>query len=134
MSSITLPFLKVKQNLENPCGVVYSFLCPCQSTYIGQTSRRCLTRFKEHNTPSRESHIRTHIEKCKTFQTSLKKESKKRFPSLADRRKFIIPKFSILHKNINQYSQRIMFENIEIQLRKPTINKQNESTKIRFLS
>jgi hypothetical protein len=98
------------------------------------TSRRCFTRFKEHNRPSLDSHVRTHIEKCQTFQKLLKKETKKRYPSLCDRRKFLLPKFSILHKNINKYSQRIMFENIEIQLRKPSINKQNESTKIRFLS
>ena len=134
MSSITLPYLKAKQDLENPCGVVYSFLCPCESSYIGQTSRRCFTRFKEHNRTSLDSHVRTNIEKCQTFQKLLKKETKKRYPSLCDRRKFLLPKFSILHKNINKYSQRIMFENIEIQLRKPSINKQNESTKIRFLS
>jgi hypothetical protein len=133
LSSVTLPFLKAKKNSSDPCGVVYLMKCPCGSEYVGETARVFSVRVLEHGRPSVKTAVFNHHQNCTTFQDELKKFAGVRLPKPPDRREYLKTLFSILHKNLFNYWDRILFEGIEIALRKPHLNEQILSKKISFI-
>ena len=58
-----LPSLKPKVETLLKSSVVYHITCPgCQASYVGQTDRHLITRFKEH---SQRHPFKTHLDECK---------------------------------------------------------------------
>jgi hypothetical protein len=133
LSSVTLPFLKAKTNSSDPCGLVYLMKCPCGSEYVGETSRLFSVRLLEHGRPSVQTAVYNHHQKCEKFQLELKKFAGVRFPKPSHRRDYMKTLFSILHRKLFNYWDRILFEGIEIALRKPNLNEQILSKKISFI-
>jgi hypothetical protein len=133
LSSVTLPFLKAQNNSSDPCGVVYLMKCPCGSEYVGETARVFSVRLLEHGRQSVQTAVFSHHQKCENFILELKKFSGVRFPKPSHRREYLKTLFSILHKNLFNYWDRILFEGIEISLRKPDLNEQILSKKISFI-
>jgi hypothetical protein len=133
LSSVTLPFLKAKKNSSDPCGVVYLMKCPCGSEYVGETARVFSVRLLEHGRRSVQSAVFIHHQQCKIFQQELKKFACVTLPKPSHRRDYLKTLFSILHKNLFNYWDRILFEGIEIALRKPILNEQILSKKISFI-
>ena len=87
--------------------VVYYYKCTsCGANYVGQTTRHCFERIKEHLTSDKKSHIYKHLndnDNCK--QTSNEKS------------------FKIIDKANSEYVLKIK-EAIHINWLKPTLNKQ----------
>ena len=134
LSSAVLPFLKAKQDLENPCGVVYSWQCVCSSEYIRETPRNCRARLREHNRPSMRSNIHSHTQICNKFIAAVKNHSQKTVPNQSDKRKFSLTLYKILNKTKYDYFDRTLCEGIEISLRLPCLNDQVKHQYMKFLS
>ena len=86
--------------------LVYKFTCNgCNATYIGETSRHLCTRVQEHSRNKGLSNIIEHRKICKGL-TNLKD-------------------FKILHKNFNNYWERVLCEALVIRSQSPSINIQS---------
>lgn len=107
--------------------------CPCGSEYVGETSRQFSVRRLEHGRKSIKTAVYNHHEVCDSFKSELKKFAGVCAPTLSHRRDYLKTLFSILHTNLYKYWDRILFEGIEITLRKPKLNEQILSKRIKFL-
>ena len=122
------PRLKARIEPLDRSGLVYKFECPCSESYVGETYRTLSTRIKEHNAPSRNSEIVSHISQCTKFID----EVKVLCPDLKRTTKLfhLKSKFRILEPNLTDYRNRILAESMHIILEKPTLNKQDSFLKL----
>ncbi|XP_046576119.1 uncharacterized protein LOC124284105 [Haliotis rubra] len=96
------------QSTPNLRGCVYETACNCGDKYIGETSRPIATRIKEHKTSVEKSDMKSalseHLIKNPDHHISWQQTK-------------------ILHTNINHWKKRKLQESIEIQRKKPVINR-----------
>ena len=87
--------------------VVYSYKCTsCGASYVGQTTRHCAERIKEHLTKDKNSHIYKHINTNDNCKQASNETS-----------------FKIIDRASTEYTLKIK-EAIHIKWLKPTLNKQ----------
>ena len=68
-----LPTIKPTKPTLETTNSIYSFLCPCDSEYIGESNKSLKSRISEHKTPSRKSSAQDHISICQEYKSSLRK-------------------------------------------------------------
>ena len=124
--SLILPRLKRKIDDFQLTNTVYEFSCvsPCQSRYIGETSRRIFHRIYEHNRLS-SSNVFSHINSCEHYQREL--FEKHPCPTFSDRRNFIKERFKVKCVNLSNYYERIIAESVLIKFNEPNLNDQVRS-------
>ena len=126
--------LRLKARIEplDRSGLVYKFECACSQSYVGETYRTLSTRIKEHNAPSRNSEIVSHISKCDKFLEEVKVQC----PNLNRTTKLfhLKTKFSILENNLSDYRNRILAESMHIILERPSLNKQDSFLRLNTIS
>ena len=92
---------------------MYHYNCPsCAASYVGQTTRHCSERFKEHLTSDKKSHIFKHLQSndnCKQINNE--------------------SSFKIIDKANTEFTLKIK-EAIHIQWLKPTLNTQKYHVKL----
>ena len=111
---------------------MYKFECTCSQSYVGETYRTLYTRIKEHNAPSRNSEIVSHISQCAKFN----EEVRVHCPNLNRTTKLFLlkSKFRILEKNLTDYRNRILAESMHIILEKPSLNKQESFMRLNTIT
>ena len=124
---------RLKLSIDPFCkpGINYSFKCPCNVEYIGETKRQLISRIKEHNRPSSESAISDHIfgslkkqmKPCDIYNQSLFNCHGEK-PTPAQKLDFIKNCFSVKQANLTNYNFRKDHEAILIRLNNPTLNAQ----------
>ena len=110
-------------------GSFYQFNCiGCQSTYIGETKKRLISRITEHGNEKHGSAISKHIySNCENYKSKLFAEySVDNLKDLSTDQKvnFIKGCFSLKQSNLSKYNLRKTVEAIEIKLKKPRLNQQ----------
>ena len=126
------PKLKARIEPLDCSALVYKFECACSDTYVGETYRTLSTRIKEHNAPSRNSEIISHIQTCDKFIDEVRVQC----PDLNRTTKLfhLKSKFRILERNLTDYKNRIISESMHIILHKPTLNKQDSFLKLNTIT
>ena len=124
-----LPRLKpnIRDN-PNPPGVIYRFVCPCNSSYIGESKKPLLERIHQHQQPSRKSSIRDHTDSCTIYKNSVI-SSVGRNAGKSDKFNFFKNLFTIIDRNIFNVFDRRNKECTCISLERPSINVQSNSEK-----
>lgn len=132
LHNLITPRLKAQIELLNCSGLVYKFECPCSESYVGETYRTLSTRITEHNAPSRNSEIVSHIRECTKFNDEVRVQC----PNLSRTSKLfhLKTKFRILEKNLTDYRNRVLSESMHIILEKPTLNKQESFLKLNTIT
>ena len=133
------PTIKPQKPTLETTNSIYSFVCPCDSEYIGESKRSLKTRISEHKTPSRKSSVQDHISSCPKFKSDLRK-FKRDFsrehlhcPSNEMENKFLQQHFKVLEPNIWNRNERKIAEAIHITLNLPELNRQVSHRKTKFL-
>ena len=102
---------KSPANLQS--SVVYHYNCTsCGASYVGQTTRHCSERIKEHLTSDKKSHIYKHLNNNNNCKQASNESS-----------------FKIIDKANSEYTLKIK-EAIHIHWLKPTLNKQQYHIKL----
>ena len=119
---------KQKLNQNEMCNLVYKYLCPCKSFYIGETKRLLQIRAHDHQTKSRNTHIYQHISTCATYIKEAS-EFALNYPNQFTSPKkakvvFFKSKFSVLEKGFRNEHARKKCEAYHIKLQRPDINDQ----------
>ena len=134
-----LPTIKPSKPTLETTNSIYSFLCPCDSEYIGESKRSLKTRISEHKTPSRKSSVQDHISSCQEYKSSLRK-FKRDFarenihcPSNEIEKTFLQQHFKVLEPNLWNRNERKVAEAIHITLNLPELNRQVSHRKTKFL-
>jgi hypothetical protein len=129
-------------------GLVYTFTCPCQTSYVGHTMRQLVTRAKEH-APDPKLSIRTrsnsilrdrikgvielHIDECEIFKEKFELAQGRPNTAKLKREDFLTEMFTILKSNLTNYYDRIISEAFFIKLLKPVLNVQVKHHSVKFL-
>lgn len=110
----TLVNTKDCTKLEHEHNITYLATCPeqnCNATYLGETGRRLIERFKDHTGRDFNSHIYKHTTETKHQPLTLSN-------------------YEILDKNYTTLQERKLSEALYIKTLKPTLNTQDRSTPI----
>ena len=110
------------------CDLIYEFACPCKEIYIGQTARMLIHRIREHQMPSCNSNICSHILSCDEYIRNSKtftEENDHNFTS-PGKAKFenFKNKFKIIKKGFRFKKDRERTEAFMIRTKLPSINDQ----------
>ena len=114
--------MKPVKNYYHSSNIVYQFTCPCNSTYIGETTKLLELRVFQHRR-DKNSHICLHISNCETYKLSLQTAYGDQ-PSNSQQRSHLLSHFKVVESNLQQYNARKTFEGLMITLERPDLNKQ----------
>ena len=122
LASVILPRLKPKINYTHSSNIVYQFNCPCNSVYIGETTKLLELRVFQHRTDAKST-VGPHILTCPAYINSLESTYGNQ-PSDCQRRTHLLTFFKVVETNLHNSNARKTFEGLMITLEKPDLNKQ----------
>ena len=132
VEQVILPRLKKRPDKLSTTGCVYKFSChaDCEDGhYFGETVRRLQNRISEH---FRSGPISEHIVSCEKYNSELI-EVMGDSPALKERKLFFNSHFTVVEKNLLNYSERVLVEGIYVTLFQPTLNDQVQFRHLKIL-